>query len=123
MPTPGPVAYQVQSDLFTSLVISTGLAQVTPSSSLFVTQTVRAFLTRAIKDHSLGIAAEVVGQKKPDGAGARIDDGAGIAAGVVAVVPDDLRLRPRLAAVETALEQQIDVAGIVAALFTALAEG
>ena len=34
MPTPGPVAYQVQSGFFTSLVISTGFAQVTPSSVL-----------------------------------------------------------------------------------------
>src|SRR5262249_30904729 len=41
MPTPGPVAYHVQSGCFTSLVISTGLAQVAPSSVLFVAQTVR----------------------------------------------------------------------------------
>src|SRR5262249_26202677 len=41
MPTPGPVAYQVQSAFFTSLVISTGLLQVAPSSVLLLTQTVR----------------------------------------------------------------------------------
>src|SRR5581483_4523868 len=41
MPTPGPVAYQVQLGFFTFLVISTGLAQVVSSLSLFVTQTVR----------------------------------------------------------------------------------
>src|SRR5437763_10097314 len=41
MPMPGPVAYHVQSDFFTSLVISIGLDHVTPSSVLFVTQTVR----------------------------------------------------------------------------------
>src|SRR5215471_6798681 len=44
MPTPGPVAYQVQSDFFTSLVISTGLLQVAPSFSLFMTHTVRVRL-------------------------------------------------------------------------------
>src|SRR5689334_16003655 len=41
MPTPGPVAYHVQSALLTSRVISTGRPHVRPSSSLFVTQTVR----------------------------------------------------------------------------------
>src|SRR5262249_15357410 len=41
MPTPGPVAYHVQSDRLTSLVISTGLDQVNPSSSLLATHTVR----------------------------------------------------------------------------------
>src|SRR6516225_7387116 len=41
MPTPGPVAYHVQSGFFTSLVISIGLLHVAPSSSLFVTHTVR----------------------------------------------------------------------------------
>src|SRR5262249_217515 len=41
MPTPGPVAYHVQSGFFTSLVISTGFDHVSPSSVLFVTQTVR----------------------------------------------------------------------------------
>src|SRR5687768_10645599 len=41
MPTPGPVAYHVQSGRFTSLVILRGGDHVTPSSSLVVTQTVR----------------------------------------------------------------------------------
>src|SRR5438309_884480 len=41
MPTPGPVAYHVHPGFFTSFVISTGFAQVRPSSSLLVTQTVR----------------------------------------------------------------------------------
>src|SRR5215475_9370809 len=41
MPTPGPVAYHAQSAFLTSLVISSGLAHVAPSSSLLVTQTVR----------------------------------------------------------------------------------
>src|SRR5262245_6463391 len=41
MPTPGPVAYHVQCGFFTSPVISTGFAQVAPSSVLFVIQTVR----------------------------------------------------------------------------------
>ena len=41
IPMPGPVAYQVHSGFFTSLVISTGLLQVTPSSVLFTTHTVR----------------------------------------------------------------------------------
>src|SRR6266550_3754208 len=36
MPTPGPVAYQVQSTFLTSFVISTGFAQVSPSSTLLV---------------------------------------------------------------------------------------
>src|ERR1043166_3838459 len=41
MPTPGPVAYQVQLGFLTSFVISTGLVHVLPSSSLLQTQTVR----------------------------------------------------------------------------------
>src|SRR5262252_8508381 len=41
MPTPGPVAYHVHSGFFTSRVISTGFAQVAPSSVLLVTHTVR----------------------------------------------------------------------------------
>src|SRR5436190_12545415 len=41
MPTPGPVAYHVQSGFLTSFVISTGFAHVAPSSVDFVTQTVR----------------------------------------------------------------------------------
>src|SRR5690242_17897502 len=41
MPLTGPVAYQVQSGSFTAEVISAGAAQVRPSSSLWVTQTVR----------------------------------------------------------------------------------
>src|SRR5262245_38636310 len=41
MPTPGPVAYQVQSGFLTSLVISAGFSHVLPSSVLFVIQTVR----------------------------------------------------------------------------------
>src|SRR5438067_8535479 len=41
MPAPGPVAYHVQPDFFTSFVISTGFAHVMPSSVLLVTHTVR----------------------------------------------------------------------------------
>src|SRR5262245_38564415 len=41
MPTPGPVAYQVHFGCLVVAVISTGLAQVTPSSSLLVIQTLR----------------------------------------------------------------------------------
>src|SRR5262245_18676234 len=41
MPTPGPVAYHVHPSFLTCGVISTGLAQVAPSSVLFVTQAVR----------------------------------------------------------------------------------
>src|SRR5262245_32797988 len=41
MPTPGPVAYQVQSGCLTSRVMSADLLQVAPSSSLFAIHTVR----------------------------------------------------------------------------------
>src|SRR5687768_16090064 len=41
MPTPGPVAYHVQSFSLTSLVISTGFDHVAPSSVLLLTQAVR----------------------------------------------------------------------------------
>src|SRR5436189_6375443 len=41
MPTPGPVAYQVHFGSLVVAVISIGLAQVTPSSSLLVIQAVR----------------------------------------------------------------------------------
>src|SRR5678810_151311 len=41
MPTPGPVANQVQSGCFTCLEISIALSQVKPSSALLEIQTVR----------------------------------------------------------------------------------
>src|SRR5262245_13344513 len=41
MPTPGPVAYHVHPDPLTLVVISTGADQVTPSSVVFMTHTVR----------------------------------------------------------------------------------
>src|SRR5262245_34958079 len=41
MPTPGPVAYRVQSGFLTSLVISTGFDHVAPSSVLCDTHAVR----------------------------------------------------------------------------------
>src|SRR5687768_6487485 len=41
MPTPGPVAYQVQSGRLTLAVISTGVDHVAPSSRLLDAQTVR----------------------------------------------------------------------------------
>src|SRR5581483_332664 len=41
IPTPGPVAYQVQSGRLTSRVISTGFDQEAPSSVLLLTQTER----------------------------------------------------------------------------------
>src|SRR5262249_32157986 len=58
-----------------------------------------------------------------DGAGAGVEDRAGVAAGVRPVVPDDLGLAPGLAAVGAALQEQIDVAGIAAAVLATLAEG
>src|SRR5262249_24946927 len=69
-------------------------------------------LALALDDLGLGVLAEVVRQQQPDGAGALIDDGTRVAAGVVAVIPDDLCRRPGLAAVGTAAEQQVDVAGV-----------
>src|SRR5437879_4675903 len=44
MPFAGPVAYQRQSAFLTDAVISCGLAQVTPSSALWVTKTRRVSL-------------------------------------------------------------------------------
>src|SRR6266850_6369518 len=41
MPTPGPVAYHVQSGSFVVAVISSGLLQVSPSSLLELIKTVR----------------------------------------------------------------------------------
>src|SRR5512145_1518367 len=41
MPTPGPVAYHVQSAFLTLALISFGSDHVTPSSLLCITQTVR----------------------------------------------------------------------------------
>src|SRR5262249_37062029 len=75
------------------------------------------------EDPRLGVAAEVVGHEEPDGPGLAIDDGAGVAAGVVAVVPDDLRLAPRPAAVGAAAQEQVDVATVAAALLAPFAEG
>ena len=44
MPWPGPVAYQVQSGCITVSVMLTGSLQVSPSSRLCVSQTVRLAL-------------------------------------------------------------------------------
>jgi len=49
--------------------------------------------------------------------------GAGVAAGVVGVVPDHLLRVPRAAAVGGALEEEINVAGVTTAGFAALGEG
>jgi len=43
--------------------------------------------------------------------------------GIRAKVGDDLRLRPGLAVVEAALEEQIDVSGVAARLSPSFAEG
>ena len=51
-----------------------------------------------------------------------VDHGARVAAGVDTVVPDDLRGRPRRAAVGKALEQQVDVAHVAGPVAAPLAE-
>ena len=53
----------------------------------------------------------------------RSTTGQGLPTVFVAVVGDDLQRRPRLAAVGRALQHQVDVAGVAAALLAALAEG
>src|SRR6476469_5346247 len=56
MPTPGPVAYHVHLLSLTSFVTSAGFDHVTPSSSLFVTQTLRVPLlvpSRMVRSLSL----------------------------------------------------------------------
>src|SRR4051794_38773286 len=79
MPTPGPVANQVQSLRFTSPLMSTGLLQETPSSSLLQTQTLRGPLLvpaticfsvslprlRVIKSQIAPVARSTTGQGLP----------------------------------------------------------
>jgi hypothetical protein len=46
-----------------------------------------------------------------------------IAAGVLAVIPHNLRLAPGTSSIGTTFEQQVDVPGIASAAFSAFAEG
>src|SRR5205085_1439204 len=69
-------------------------------------------LARSVHDGGLLVHAQVVGQEQPDGAGGAVHHRAGIAAGVVALIPDDLYWQPGLAAVGAALEHQVDVARV-----------
>jgi hypothetical protein len=61
-------------------------------------------------------------QEQPDGTGPGVKDGAGIAAGILTVIPHNLRLRPGIPAVEAPLQKQINVAGIAAAFLATLAK-
>src|SRR5207249_6223172 len=81
-----------------------------------------AAFARAVDDHGLGVAAQVVRHQKPNDAGLPIDDGTWVAAGVGTVVPNDLRAAPGFAAVVAAFDEKIDVAGVAAAVLASLAE-
>jgi hypothetical protein len=64
-----------------------------------------------------------MGQQQPNGSCALIDDRAWIATSVGAVLPDDLRFAPGLATVAAATKQQMNFAGVAAAVLAPLAEG
>ena len=82
-----------------------------------------AGLARARDDVFLAVGPAVLRGQQPDGPGGAIDDGAGVAEGVRAVVANDLERRPRLAAVRASLQYEIDVSGIAAAVAPGFGEG
>jgi len=77
----------------------------------------------AIADFAFAIRAEVPGHQEPNGAGCFINDGSRITATVVAVGPNDLLSAPGFAAVGGTFEEQVDFAGVAAAVFAAFAKG
>ncbi len=74
-------------------------------------------------DLGLARVAGIMRQQEPDGPRRFIYYRAGIAACVWAIIPDHLRLAPDLAAIGGALQQQVDVARIGAAVLSPLAKG
>ena len=95
MPTPGPVAYHVQSGRLTEDVISTGADQMTVSLIATNRSPDRpAFAALACDDVLLSVGPEIVRREQPDDAGGRVDHGTWIAEGVRAIVSDDAQIGP-----------------------------
>jgi hypothetical protein len=67
---------------------------------------------RAREEFRFGEVSRVVGAQARDPAGTGIDDGRGVAKSVRAVDADDLERPPTPAIVKTALEHQVNVAGV-----------
>ena len=74
-------------------------------------------------DGALAVGAEVVGEEQPERAGGGVEDRAGIAAGVVGIVPDDLLRAPRATGVGGAFEEDVDIAGVATGGFAAFGKG
>src|SRR5262245_61743420 len=72
MPTPGPVAYQVQSGFLTSRVMSAGLLQVAIIVALREPHGAAA-LAGSADDHGLRVTAQVVRHQQQDGSDFPID--------------------------------------------------
>ena len=123
IPLPGPVAYHVQFFAFTSEVISRGGVHVTPSSVECMTKTRRPYLPvwSMIQLSRSPPLFQVVSSQIV--AGVAVDDGAGIAAGIAGVVPDDVLRGPGLAVIEGTFEEQVDIAAVTAATLAAFAKG
>ncbi len=67
---------------------------------------------RVFLDCPLAVVAAVPGHQQVDGAGPVVNDGAGIAAGIGVVVPDDVLFAPGLAAILGAFEEQVYIAAV-----------
>ena len=119
---PGPVAYQLQSRALTAAVMSMGFDQVTPSSVLLHTHAVRVPLDRRDVYIVLHVLTQIVRQQEPHRAGGLINDGAGIAAGVWTVMPNDFLMAPGAPAIARPLDQHVNLPGIRAAVSSSFTE-
>ena len=123
MPTPGPVAYQVQ---FGFLGVLSDVSSLCPRRAVVVAvgdpDGAGAGFVGGLELVAGGLAG-VLGEQQPDGSGVAVEDGGGVADGVLGVVGDDLDGFPGCAVVEAAAEEQVDVAGVAATVLASFAEG
>src|SRR5690606_8535503 len=75
-----------------------------------------------VDDVRLVVDAQVVGRQQYDVAGCAVHHGAGIAAGVGTVIPDDSKLPPGAAVIPRACYHQVDVAGVTSTEAAAFCE-
>lgn len=78
---------------------------------------------RFCNDVALVVGAVVMREQEMEDAGGFVEDEAGVAAGIVAVMTDDFRRAPRKAAVGGAFEDEFDSASVVETVFASLGEG
>ena len=101
--------YQPQVGFRAVAEMSSGLAQVAPSSSLCVIHTVVGGAVRATISSSVALPG-LAREREPEPLRRRIVNHTRVAAEVVVEIGDDLQRLPRLPEIATATEHDIDIA-------------